>query len=108
MKSEEKSAPQLEIAGDLSGVIVRPLVSEKSTMTEASGKYTFIVNPTATKIDIKNAVKQQYGVLPVSVNVIHVEGKRLRRGRTKGKRSDFKKAIVTVKTGDKLDVHAGL
>lgn len=120
-KSEEKAEPkeakvvdaqvevaQAALAAPTSNVIIRPLVSEKSTMQESAGKYTFLVELDANKVQIKQAIKAQYGVMPEAVNMINVEGKRLQRGRIKGKRSDYKKAIVTVKKGDKLDVHAGL
>ncbi|PIR03553.1 MAG: 50S ribosomal protein L23 [Candidatus Magasanikbacteria bacterium CG11_big_fil_rev_8_21_14_0_20_39_34] len=89
-------------------ILVRPLVSEKTNTQESQGKYTFIISPTASKVEVKKAVQAVYGVLPSRVNISNVEGKKVRSGRFTGRRNDYKKAIVSVKKGERLDIHAGL
>ena len=85
-------------------IIVRPYQTEASTqLAEKSNQYTFIVSLTANKIEIKKAVEKQFKVKVVAVNTITVKGK-WRRVRGKlGKKTDIKKAIITVKSGDKIE-----
>ena len=88
--------------------ILAPLVTEKSTIASEQNKYSFKVNLTANKTTVKDAIQSLFGVEVTKVNVIVVEGKsRVFRGR-KGKRSDFKKAIVTLKEGQSIDLTSGL
>ena len=89
-------------------VLVRAVVSEKATIGEATGIYTFIVDNKATKIDVKNAVRTTYGVLPKMVRIVNVEGKKVRFGGFAGRRKDSKKAFVTLKPGTTIDIHAGV
>lgn len=89
-------------------VIVRPLVTEKAAHSESIGKYTFVVGRGASKTQVKQAVRELYGVLPVSVNMVNAQGKRVRFGRSQGRRSDFKKAIVTLPKGKTIAVHEGV
>ena len=79
-------------------IIVKPIVTEKSNDGVQSGKYTFKVNKKATKVDIKRACEKLFGVKVLSVNTVTCKGKTVRRGRTVGKTSDWKKAIVTIDT----------
>lgn len=89
-------------------VLVRPLVTEKSAIAEGSGKYSFVVAKSASKDQIKSAVAEIYGVKPESVNVSNTQGRQVRFGRTMGRRSDYKKAIVTLPKGKTIDIHAGV
>ncbi len=89
-------------------ILVRPLVSEKATMNEMQGKYTFVVDVNATKDEIKKAVETVYGVRPVSVRTALFEGKRKRFGMIRGKRSDWKKAIVSLPKGRTINIHEGV
>ncbi len=82
-------------------IIIRPVLSEKSFSGIAGKKYTFIVNPKATKIQIKKAVEEVFNVEVDSVNTINVLGKVKRRGATSGKRPDYKKAIVRLRPDSK-------
>lgn len=82
-------------------IIIRPVLSEKSFSGIADKKYTFIVNPKATKIQIKKAVEEVFNVEVDTVNTINVLGKVKRRGATSGKRPDYKKAIVRLKADSK-------
>ena len=79
-------------------IIIAPVITEKSNDELQAGKYTFRVNKKATKIDIRNAVEKLFEVKVLNVNTISVKGKDVRRGKTTGKTSDWKKAIVTIDT----------
>jgi len=85
-------------------VIIRPLVSEKTTGAMAQGKYTFLVDPRADKTAIKTAVEEIFGVDVVQVNTVRQLGKMRRMGVHRGRRPSTKKAIVTVKAGQKIKV----
>ena len=77
-------------------IIVRPIITEKSSAAMAEGKYTFEVNKKATKIDIRNAVEKLFEVKVLDVKTVSVRGKEKRQGVHSGKTSDWKKAIVTI------------
>ena len=79
-------------------IIIRPIITEESNMGIQEGKYTFKVNKKATKVDIANAVEKLFEVKVLNVNTMSVKGKEVRRGKTTGKTSDWKKAIVTIDT----------
>ena len=79
-------------------VKIAPVVTEKSNDEIQMGKYTFKVNKKATKVDIKRAVEKLFEVKVLSVNTMTVKGKEKRVGRSVGKTSDWKKAIVTIET----------
>jgi large subunit ribosomal protein L23 len=89
-------------------VIRAPVITEKSTMAGENNQYTFKVSNQSTKQDIKIAVETLYKVKVEKVNTINVKGKVKRfRGRI-GKRSDVKKAIVRLASGEKIDLSSGL
>ena len=77
-------------------IIIRPVLSEKSFDGIANKRYTFIVAPQANKTEIKKAVEEVFGVKVAKVNTVNYEGKMKRRGATQGRRSGYKKAIVTL------------
>ena len=79
-------------------IIIEPVITEKSNDEIQMGKYTFKVNKKATKVDIKRAVEKLFEVKVLSVNTMTVKGKEKRVGRSVGKTSDWKKAIVTIET----------
>ena len=79
-------------------IIVKPIITEKSSSDIQEGKYTFEVNRKATKIDIAKAVEKLFEVKVLKVNTISVKGKEKRVGAHIGKTSDWKKAIVTIDT----------
>ncbi len=92
-----------------SRILIRPIVSEKTTHQEAHKKYSFFVTKDATKVDVKRAVKEVYGVLPMKVNMVVGEGKVKRSGRGgEGRRNHYKKAIVTVAQDKNLAIHEGV
>ena len=89
-------------------IIIAPLISEKSMAGTAAQQYTFEVNPQATKTQIKSAVAEIFGVTVVKINTVTVGGKKknfARRGkRSSGMQSDWKKAIVTIAAGQKIQL----
>ncbi|HET9869849.1 MAG TPA: 50S ribosomal protein L23 [bacterium] len=94
----------------LQEVIVRPLITERSTALKEQGKYSFEVHPDATKQEIRNAVESIFKkekVEVVKVNTINVPGKIRRIGRNVSKPFRWKKAIVTVKPGQKIEFFEG-
>lgn len=93
---------------ELIKVLKQPIISEKAFSMNENGKYVFLVNPKATKAEITKAVEKAFSVHVVSVNVIVVKGKIKRFGKIFGKRSDYKKAIVTVKSGESIEDFKGI
>ncbi len=85
-------------------VIIRPIVSEKSYAGIERNAYTFLVDPRANKTEIKEAVQRIWGVRVVSVSTLRRRGKVKRRGWTKGKRPDEKRAVVTLAPGDSIEI----
>ncbi|MCG2693579.1 50S ribosomal protein L23 [Candidatus Parcubacteria bacterium] len=71
-------------------------------------QYAFEVKPKANKVQIKKAIETYYNVRPVKVNIINIQGKNVRWGRTRGRTQDSKKAIVTLRQGDKIEVYEGV
>jgi large subunit ribosomal protein L23 len=88
--------------------LVKPLVTEKAGNMSAEGKYVFEVNSFANKVEIKKAIRAVYNVNPVKINILNVSGKSVRYGRTQGKTKNWKKAVVTLKPGDKIEVYEGV
>ncbi len=93
---------------DLRDVIVRPIVTEKSTMAAEAGKYVFEVADRANKTQIREAVESIFEVNVTQVNVSRVRGKWRRFGRSRGKRPDWKKATVTLESGQTIEIFAGV
>lgn len=91
-------------------VIVRPLITERSTLLKEKNKYSFEVNPSATKKEIKNAVEtifKKEKVEVLKVNTTNLPAKIRRVGRSFSKPYRWKKAIVTVKPGQKIELFEG-
>ena len=88
--------------------LLAPIITEKSTLVAEENKIIFRVPLTATKPDIKEAVETLFKVDVTKVNTILVKGKTKRFRGTLGRRSDFKKAIVTLKDGQSVDITTGL
>lgn len=91
---------------NLSQIIIRPVLTEKSASQEVANKMTFVVHADATKVDVKNAIKTLYGVSVAKVNVLPTLPKyRIGKGRMPlEKRQRSRRAIVTLKAGEKLDI----
>jgi large subunit ribosomal protein L23 len=91
---------------DPHNVLVRPVVSEKSYSLMNDNVYVFVVDSSATKIDVRHAVEQAFGVRVSNVNTLNRKGKtkRNRKSNTMGHRPDTKRAIVTLHEGDSIDL----
>ena len=89
-------------------VLIKPVVSEKSYALLDENKYTFVVDPSANKTQIKQAVQAVFSVKVTGVNTINRQGKRKRTKTGFGKRADSKRAIVTLEEGHRIDVTTGL
>lgn len=87
-------------------VIVSPVMTEKSTSALEQNKVTFKVRPDADKHTIRQAVEQIFGVSVTAVNTVKLHGKTKRFRGVAGRRSDVKKAVVTLKAGDHIDIAA--
>jgi len=93
-------------------LILRPVVTEKTSRQEEQRAYTFIVRPDATKIDIRRAVEHLFDVTVTGVRTMRYPAKprrafmaRLARTYARGRRASFKKAVVTVAPGDQIDLY---
>jgi large subunit ribosomal protein L23 len=93
---------------DARDIIIAPLITEKSMVGTAMQQYSFEVNLKATKTQIKSAVAEIFGVTVLKINTVNVLGKSknfARRGkRSTGKQSDWKKAVVTIAPGQKIEL----
>ncbi|GHU99370.1 50S ribosomal protein L23 [Bacteroidia bacterium] len=93
--------------------LIKPVLTEKMTVQgEKLNRYGFIVDPKANKLQIKAAVEQMYGVVVIDVNTMNYMGKAKSRytkaGLLQGRNNNFKKAIVTLKSGDKIDFYSNI
>jgi len=94
-------------------ILIRPLVTEKmSAITDKQGKYGFIVNKDANKIEIKKAIETAYGVHVEQINTLRYDGKRKFRytskGIIEGRSQGYKKAIVKLQAGEAIDFYANV
>ena len=84
--------------------LIRPAVTEKSTLLQERGKYTFVIAPWANKPQVKEAVQQAFKVTVTDVKVLRNRGRLKRRGLDWYRDPDIKKAVVTLKSGDKITI----
>lgn len=89
---------------DPQDIIKKPVITEKSYSLAGQNKYTFIVAPAANKVEIKKAVESLFKVKVLKVNTLNVKGKPRRVRGIAGYKPDYKKAIVTLRPGDKIEV----
>lgn len=89
-------------------VLIRPIITEKTSQMMQENKYTFQVPLDANKVEIRQAVEAVFGVKVVNVNTIRVMGKTKRMGKYVGKRSDYKKAIVNLAEGNTIPLFEGM
>jgi large subunit ribosomal protein L23 len=95
------------------GIIVKPLVTEKmNKITEKQNRFGFIVRPSANKLEIRKEIESLYNVTVESVNTVSYSGKNKSRytkaGLIKGRTNAYKKAIVTLKDGDTIDLYSNI
>lgn len=93
---------------DIHRVLVKPTITEKSTILQETGKYTFEIAPRANKVQVKEAVEKNFGVEVLDVNISKLRGKRKRYGPRQVKQPDTKKAVVTLKPGNRINLIEGL
>jgi len=88
-------------------ILIKPVVSEKSYHQITENRYTFRVHPDAHKTQVRQAVEELFDVKVVGVNIVKMPPKPKRRGMIKGSKSGWKKAIVELKAGDKIEIFEG-
>jgi len=88
-------------------VLIAPVVSEKSYSLIEDNKYSFRVHPSAHKTEIRQAVEELFNVKVEGVNVLKVQSKPKRRGFSAGRRPGWKKAIVQLREGDRIEIFEG-
>lgn len=87
-------------------ILIKPLLTEKITgLREQANRIAFVVKADANRIEIRRAVEEALKVKVKSVNILNVLGKKKRQGRFLGKRPDWKKAIVTLQEGEKVELY---
>jgi len=90
-------------------IVIRPLITEKTNVQkELSNQHTFEVDRRANRIEVKRAVEKIFKVRVAAVKTMQVKGKKKQRGRIVGKRRDWKKAIVTLMPGERIDFFEGV
>lgn len=90
-------------------IIKRPLITEKTTaQKESHNQVSFEVDRTANRVEIRRAVERIFNVKISRIQTLQVKGKKKRRGRIMGKRKDWKKAIVTLMPGERIDFFEGV
>ena len=93
---------------DIYQVIKEPHTTEKATHQREFSQISFKVHPRANKIEIRQAVEALFGTKVLEVKTMNVRGKRRRMGRNTGKRADWKKAIVRLAPGEKIQIFEGI
>lgn len=89
-------------------ILKRPVITEKSMALQGENKYTFIVDLKSNKVEIKKAVEELFKVKVEKVRTMRYKGKMRRVRNVLGKTQDYKKAIVTLKAGDKIEIFEGV
>lgn len=95
-------------AGKYFQILKKPYITEKSATLVAENKYIFSVPLSTNKTEVKAAVYAIFDIKPLDVTMVRTKGKVVRMGKISGKRTDFKKAIVTLPKGKKLDIYEGV
>ncbi|MBI2861807.1 MAG: 50S ribosomal protein L23 [Chloroflexi bacterium] len=93
---------------NLEEVLLRPIVTEKSTRLTEAGWYTFEVRREANKIEIRKAVEKVFKVDVVKVNTMNISGKIRRRGQSQGRTRSWKKAMVALASGQRIELFGGV
>lgn len=89
-------------------ILIKPLITEKSSFLNQYNQHVFEIDSKANKIEVAKAFESVYKIKPISVNVIKVKGKEIRYGRVTGRTKNWKKAVITLKPGEKIAVHEGV
>ena len=98
-----------EVSLKLIDILKRPLLTEKTTIQkETANQLSFEVDRRANRVEIRRAIEQVFNVKVATVRTLQIKGKVKRRGRTVGKRRDWKKAVVTLMPGERIDFFEGV
>jgi len=89
-------------------IIIEPVVTEKTNLLREQHKYTFRVDPRANKLEVMKAIKELFDVNPVKCNVVNVKGKPKKVRYKKGYTASWKKAIITLKSDEKISIFEGV
>jgi large subunit ribosomal protein L23 len=100
----EATAAVKAVSAFSAGTLLAPLVTEKAAHLADAGVYAFLVPVTANRVAVGQAFRELYKVTPVKVNIIRVHGKEHRFGSVMSRQSDWKKALVTVPAGTRIDI----
>ena len=103
-KKPEIKGPKKKVVGEAYKVLVSPHITEKATKLSEENKYVFKVFQKANKIEIKKAINGLYGVEVLDIKIINVPRRRKRLGRQLGWKKGYKKAIVKIKKGQKIEI----
>jgi large subunit ribosomal protein L23 len=103
-----KTSGNSQIEAGFEHILIEPWVTEKSTNLGMENKYVFKIIKSADKTKVINAIKNIYGVSAISVNIVNIHSKKRVRGKTVGRKPGFKKAVVTLKEGDKIELFKGV
>lgn len=93
---------------DARDILIRPVVTEKTNADMQEGRYVFVVDKRANRTQIKNAIEEVFKVKVADVNTMNVLGKFRRMGRYMGKRPDYKKAVITLVEGHRIQLFEGV
>lgn len=93
---------------DMYHIVRRALITEKSTVAKDENKYVFEVDRRANKIEVAKAVEKLFKVKVINVHVMNVTGKKKRIGRILGEKRSWKKAVVTLAPGSRIEIHEGV
>lgn len=103
-KKEKAAKPRREDTRAAYRILLRPLVTERSTSLAQFRKYAFVVATSANKLEVKKAFAAVYGIQPTRVNVLNMHKKPIQFGRVRGLTKPWKKAIVTLPPGQKIEL----
>jgi len=104
----KKIKPKKQDTGLAYRILIKPRITEKGSSLGIYNQYVFEVDKHANKIEIRKAIRKVYGIDPIKVNIINMSGKKVRYGRTEGRTKNWKKAIVTLASGQKIEMQEGL
>lgn len=106
-QESKKKAVQL-VSKKSTDTLLEPIISEKTAALSDAGVLVFKVDKRANRIEVRNAFKELYKVVPRRVNIINIRGKAIRFGRTRGRQNDSKKALIYLPKGTRIDVFEGV
>lgn len=104
----KKSRITKEDTGNAYRVLIKPLVTEKGSLLGMYNQYVFHVAPGTNRVEVRKAIRKLYGIDPIKVNIINVRGRKIRYGRSEGLTKAWKKAVITLAAGQKIEIQEGL